>query len=154
MLVAATAQGLRAVRFEDSREALISGFKQDFADTLLEEDAGRLAVYIDPLLRYLDGQAVDLAGLPLDAPASPFRQRVWDALRSIPPGETRTYRELTRLSGSPPTAIRAVGGACASNPVAVVIPCHRAVGSDGALTGYRWGIERKRWLLQMEKDRP
>jgi O-6-methylguanine DNA methyltransferase len=75
---------------------------------------------------------------------------VWEALRAIPRGETRTYAEIARTVGSP-KAVRAVGAACGANPLAVVVPCHRVVGADGRLTGYRWGVERKRLLLAMER---
>ena len=87
--------------------------------------------------------------LPLDMRGTAFQQRVWQALRKIPPGETLSYAELARRIGAP-RAVRAVAGACASNPLAVAIPCHRVVRRDGALAGYRWGIERKRALLERE----
>jgi AraC family transcriptional regulator of adaptative response/methylated-DNA-[protein]-cysteine methyltransferase len=89
--------------------------------------------------------------LPLDIRATAFQAQVWAALRDIPPGETRTYGEIARALGRPKGA-RAVGRACASNPVAVVIPCHRAIGGDGNLHGYRWGLARKQALLEREKD--
>ncbi len=88
--------------------------------------------------------------LPLDLRATAFQMRVWEALKCIPRGETRTYTEIACAIGQP-TAVRAVARACASNPVAVVIPCHRVIGSNGDLTGYRWGVERKRKLLELEK---
>jgi AraC family transcriptional regulator of adaptative response/methylated-DNA-[protein]-cysteine methyltransferase len=87
--------------------------------------------------------------LPLDLRATAFQMRVWEALRQIPRGETRTYAELARSLGNP-KAFRAVARACATNPIAVVIPCHRVIGSDGQATGYRWGVERKKKLLEME----
>ena len=88
--------------------------------------------------------------LPLDVRATPFQWQVWRRLKPIPAGKVRTYGEIARELGKPGAA-RAVGRACASNPVALVVPCHRAVGADGALTGYRWGIERKKKLLGREK---
>ena len=87
--------------------------------------------------------------LPLDVRATAFQKRVWTALQQIPRGETRSYSEIA-LSLGQPTAARAVARACAQNPVAVVVPCHRVVGSNGKLTGYRWGIERKHKLLALE----
>jgi AraC family transcriptional regulator of adaptative response/methylated-DNA-[protein]-cysteine methyltransferase len=87
--------------------------------------------------------------LPLDLRATAFQMRVWEALRRIPRGETRSYAQLAASLGQP-TAVRAVARACATNPVAVVIPCHRVIGSDGKLTGYRWGVERKKKLLELE----
>jgi AraC family transcriptional regulator of adaptative response/methylated-DNA-[protein]-cysteine methyltransferase len=88
--------------------------------------------------------------LPLDLRATAFQMRVWQALQCIPRGETRTYGEVACAIGQP-TAVRAVARACATNPVAVVIPCHRVIGSNGKLTGYRWGVERKQKLLALEK---
>jgi AraC family transcriptional regulator of adaptative response/methylated-DNA-[protein]-cysteine methyltransferase len=89
--------------------------------------------------------------LPLDIRGTAFQQRVWYALREIPSGQTASYAEIARRIGSP-KAIRAVAGACAANNIAVAIPCHRVVRSDGSLTGYAWGVERKRALLNMEAD--
>ena len=87
--------------------------------------------------------------LPLDVRGTAFQQRVWAALRAIPPGSTATYGEIARRIGKPQSA-RAVGAACGANPIAVAIPCHRVVGSAGALTGYRWGVGIKRALLERE----
>jgi AraC family transcriptional regulator of adaptative response/methylated-DNA-[protein]-cysteine methyltransferase len=88
--------------------------------------------------------------LPLDLQGTAFQLRVWNALRDIPAGETRTYGEIARKIGQP-DAVRAVGTACGANHVSLIVPCHRVVGSTGALTGYRWGIERKKTLLEREK---
>ncbi|MBN9024824.1 MAG: methylated-DNA--[protein]-cysteine S-methyltransferase, partial [Rhizobiales bacterium] len=87
--------------------------------------------------------------LPLDVRGTAFQQRVWQALRAIPAGETASYRDIAERIGAP-TAMRAVAGACAANAIAVAIPCHRVVRNDGALSGYRWGVERKRALLEKE----
>jgi AraC family transcriptional regulator of adaptative response/methylated-DNA-[protein]-cysteine methyltransferase len=87
--------------------------------------------------------------LPLDVRATAFQRRVWEALQRIPRGETRTYSQIAQEIGQP-TAIRAVARACSTNPVAIVVPCHRVIGSDGTLTGYRWGLERKKKLLELE----
>ena len=87
--------------------------------------------------------------LPLDVRATAFQLRVWSALRRIPLGETRTYSELAAELGEP-KSVRAVANACAANPVAIAVPCHRVVGKNGSLTGYRWGMERKRTLLALE----
>jgi AraC family transcriptional regulator of adaptative response/methylated-DNA-[protein]-cysteine methyltransferase len=89
------------------------------------------------------------ANLPLDIRGTAFQKRVWAALRAIPPGATSSYAEVARSIGAP-QAVRAVAGACAANPIAVAIPCHRVVRSDGGLSGYRWGVERKRALLGRE----
>ena len=91
--------------------------------------------------------------LPLDLRGTAFQQRVWRALRQIPPGETASYAQIAQRVGSP-TSVRAVAGACAANTLAVAIPCHRVVRSDGGLSGYRWGVERKQALLECERPRP
>jgi AraC family transcriptional regulator, regulatory protein of adaptative response / methylated-DNA-[protein]-cysteine methyltransferase len=90
--------------------------------------------------------------LPLDVRGTAFQQRVWQALREIPAGQTMTYTEVAERIGAP-TSVRAVAHACATNPAAVVIPCHRVIGKSGSLSGYRWGIERKRALLEREQAR-
>jgi AraC family transcriptional regulator of adaptative response/methylated-DNA-[protein]-cysteine methyltransferase len=138
---------------DDRREALLNGLKADFPGAALAEDAARMAVYADPLLHYLRGGKANLAGLALDLEATPFQWKVWNVLLALRPGETITYAELARRVGDV-KAVRAVARANATNPVAVVIPCHRVVGSDGSLTGYRWGLERKRQLLELEGARP
>lgn len=103
---------------------------------------GRLDAYFSGNLRALDDVAIDPGG-------TPFQQAVWSALRRVPPGRTTTYGELARAIGAP-TAVRAVGAATGANPIWLVIPCHRAIGADGSLTGYAAGLERKRWLLAHE----
>jgi AraC family transcriptional regulator of adaptative response/methylated-DNA-[protein]-cysteine methyltransferase len=90
------------------------------------------------------------ADIPLDVRATAFQARVWQALRQIPRGETRSYAQLAEAIGQP-SAVRAVARACASNPVAIAVPCHRVIGSDGSLTGYRWGVDRKKTLLDLER---
>jgi len=105
--------------------------------------SGRLAAYFAGDLGALDAIAVDAGG-------TPFQRRVWAALRTIPPGETVSYQTLARRIGAP-TAVRAVGAANRTNPIGIVVPCHRVIGADGSLTGYGGGIERKRWLLTHER---
>jgi methylated-DNA-[protein]-cysteine S-methyltransferase len=101
------------------------------------------------LRRYFEGNLSALDGLPVATVGTPFQQSVWAALREIPCGQTRSYADVARRIGKP-AAVRAVGLANGSNPVGVVVPCHRVIGSNGALTGYGGGIERKRWLLEHE----
>jgi AraC family transcriptional regulator of adaptative response/methylated-DNA-[protein]-cysteine methyltransferase len=101
------------------------------------------------LLRHLRGKSLN-SSLPLDIRATAFQRRVWAYLQSIPFGETKSYSEVAKAIGSP-RACRAVARACATNPVAVAIPCHRVVREDGSMGGYRWGVERKKTLLQMER---
>lgn len=151
MLIVATGKGLCAVRFDENREALIEGLRVDFSGAALEEDAERAEPYVGPLLRYLAGdRQVKLGELPLDLKATDFQWKVWNALQAVPPGKTISYAQLAEMTGDK-KAVRAVAHANATNPVAVVIPCHRVIGSDGSLTGYRWGLERKRQLLEMER---
>ena len=108
--------------------------------------------YVEPLLASLGGEKT-IIDLPLDVRATAFQQRVWETLQRIPRGETRSYTEIAREIGDP-KAVRAVARACASNPVALAVPCHRVVRSDGNLAGYRWGIERKKKLLEAEQSAP
>jgi methylated-DNA-[protein]-cysteine S-methyltransferase len=109
--------------------------------------------FAGPLRAYFDGDLRAIERIPVDAGGSPFQRLVWDELRRIPAGETRSYAEIARAIGRP-TATRAVGAANGSNPVAVIVPCHRVIGADGTLTGYGGGLERKRWLLAHEGGRP
>ncbi|MDQ3399029.1 MAG: methylated-DNA--[protein]-cysteine S-methyltransferase, partial [Deinococcota bacterium] len=113
-------------------------------------DARAVAPYRQAVLTNLTGAARQLT-LPLDVNATGFQERVWAALRAIPYGETRSYREVAEMIGQP-NAVRAVARACATNPVALAIPCHRVVSSSGALSGYRWGTGRKQSLLEAERQ--
>ncbi len=105
----------------------------------------------DAILRYFAGEVQAIDTLPVQTVGTPFQQEVWHALREIPCGTTVSYAELAKRIGRP-RAVRAVGLANGSNPVPIVIPCHRVIGSDGSLTGYGGGIDRKRWLLEHEKQ--
>ena len=109
------------------------------------------AVVLDDLAKVtrFEDKPTEGLGLLLDLRGTPFQRRVWEALRTIPVGTTVTYHELANSIGAP-NAVRAVAGACAANPIALAVPCHRVVGSDGDLTGYYWGIERKRELIKKE----
>lgn len=148
LLLAATERGLCAIRFGDSAAALEQALPGAFPIATIRRDDVRLHPWVDALLAAVDGRQPQL-DLPLDAQATAFQSRVYAALRAIPWGETRSYGEVARAIGQP-TAARAVAQACASNSLAVVIPCHRVVRDDGALGGYRWGVERKRVLLARE----
>jgi AraC family transcriptional regulator, regulatory protein of adaptative response / methylated-DNA-[protein]-cysteine methyltransferase len=148
ILIAATERGLCSVILDSNDAAALARLREQFpaADLTPRTDmAGMLEQVLSSLTEH--PAAFDL---PLDLRATAFQMRVWEALKCIPRGETRTYSEIACAIGQP-TAVRAVGRACATNPVAVVIPCHRVVGSDGKLTGYRWGVERKKRLLELEK---
>ena len=115
----------------------------------MRRDNPVLAGWLAELLEHLEGRLATLV-LPVDVQATAFQRRVWEYLRTIPYGETRTYRQIAADLGSPGGA-RAVGRACATNPVAVVVPCHRVLRHDGHLGGYRWGVERKQALLDQER---
>ncbi len=122
---------------------------QRYCPAPLVPDAGALADATTQLTDYLNG-ARQTFDLPLDLVGTPFQRRVWDALLAIPYGDTVTYRDLARALGQPGGA-QAVGGAVARNPVSIIAPCHRVLGSDGSLTGYAWGVHVKRWLLDHER---
>lgn len=148
ILVAATARGVCAIQFGDDPAALVQELQDRFPKARLEGgDAGfeRLVAQVVSLVE-TPAHGLDL---PLDVRGTAFQERVWQALRTIPAGSTASYAEIAGRIGSP-RAVRAVAGACAANPVAVAIPCHRVVRTDGALSGYRWGVERKRALLARE----
>lgn len=151
VLVAATERGICAVRLGDSADELEQTLHGEFSAATLRRDDAELHGWVQQLLDYLHtGQP--LGDLPLDVQATAFQRKVWEALRAIPFGSTRTYRQVAEAIGQP-TAVRAVARACATNPVALVVPCHRVISSDGGLAGYRWGIERKRALLAHEAER-
>lgn len=152
VLIAATERGVCAVKLGESAALLKDLLRQELGEAELLEDARGIAAYRDAILGLLKGEDT-FARLPLDVRGTVFQRRVWDALRRIPRGETRTYRQLAAEIGAP-AAVRAVGSACGANPVALAVPCHRALRSDGGLGGYAWGLERKRKLLALEKRRP
>jgi AraC family transcriptional regulator of adaptative response/methylated-DNA-[protein]-cysteine methyltransferase len=152
MLVAASEKGICQVRFADADVDLEKELARELPFAELRENPVRLKPWSDALVSHVDGHSTHLE-VPLDVSGSRFERRVWAALRSIPRGDTRTYAEVAGSLGVPKGA-RAVGRACARNPVAVAIPCHRVVAKNGELGGYRWGLARKRILLQREaKDR-
>ena len=149
LMVAATAKGICAVSFGDSEEALRNELTSEFHAADITRDDARLKDAVTAILKSLDGEKAILT-LPLDLHATAFQMRVWSELRKIPYGETRTYAQVAEAVGNP-KAVRAVARACATNPVALVNPCHRVIGSDGKLAGYKWGIERKKALLDEER---
>jgi AraC family transcriptional regulator of adaptative response/methylated-DNA-[protein]-cysteine methyltransferase len=148
LLVAATERGVASVRFGDSEQDLVDGLRREFPEAEIEKDRGVRAAWVREIVARVSGSTS--REVPVDIQATAFQWRVFEALRDIPAGETRSYGEIARSIGAPGAA-RAVGRACATNPVAIAIPCHRAVGASGRLTGYRWGVERKRGLLEAEK---
>lgn len=147
VLVAQTARGICSVAFGASESELESALRKEFSSaTITRADSP----HISALLAHLDGTE-RLLRLPLDIQATAFQRRVWEQLQRIPYGETRSYSQVAQALEQP-TATRAVARACARNPVALVIPCHRVVREGGALSGYRWGIDRKRALLDKERE--
>ena len=130
-------------------DELIEGLKREFPFAVRRPDDGDLQVWAATLLHQLRGKDLH-SSLPLDIRATAFQRRVWTYLQSIPFGETQSYTEVAKGIGRP-RACRAVARACATNPVAVAIPCHRVVREDGSMGGYRWGIKRKTALLEMER---
>lgn len=151
LLVAATDRGICAVRLGADAAALVADVRAEFHSATVVRDAAGLAPWVDAVVSGLTDatRLAALAELPVDIRATAFQARVWSALRRIPAGSTVSYAELARAVGSPDGA-RAVARACATNPLAVVIPCHRVVRGDGDLGGYRWGLDRKDALLRLE----
>lgn len=147
LMVAETDYGVCALSIGDSEDQLLSSLKSEFpkADVYRSDE---VAEKIMAVLKYFDGQ---LLNLPADICGTEFQKRVWSALRTIPYGETRTYQQVANMIGAP-KAHRAVANACAANPVPLIVPCHRVVRTDGGLGGYALGVERKRFLLELEKE--
>jgi AraC family transcriptional regulator of adaptative response/methylated-DNA-[protein]-cysteine methyltransferase len=148
MLVAATQRGLCAVRFGDDAKLLERELREEFHAAEVGRDDAALRQFVTSILAGLAAQKT-LFDLPLDIRATAFQRKVWNTLRQIPAGETRSYSDIAGAIGDR-SATRAVARACASNPVAVVIPCHRVVRENGDLAGYRWGVQRKQELLRRE----
>jgi AraC family transcriptional regulator, regulatory protein of adaptative response / methylated-DNA-[protein]-cysteine methyltransferase len=152
LLAAATPKGVCFVGIGDDDQVLEAELRHLFPKaSAIQRDDQRLGAAIAAILAYLEGSEPHI-DLPLDIRSTAFQRRVWEELRRIPYGETRSYGEIAAAVGSP-RAVRAVGRACASNPVALIVPCHRAIREDGDLSGYRWGLSRKRVLLEREGDR-
>jgi AraC family transcriptional regulator, regulatory protein of adaptative response / methylated-DNA-[protein]-cysteine methyltransferase len=149
VLVGATDRGLCAVLFADSDAEAAVDLRERFPQAVLRRDDKDLREAVEFVLGRMT-ESSSASAMPFHARATAFQQRVWRALSEIPRGETRTYAEIAAEIGSP-AAVRAVGTACGANPLAVVVPCHRVVGADGKITGYRWGVARKKRLLAMEQ---
>jgi AraC family transcriptional regulator, regulatory protein of adaptative response / methylated-DNA-[protein]-cysteine methyltransferase len=149
MLIAATDKGVCAVQFAATDEELEQGLKHEFPFAVRRRDDGAMAMWREHLLQQMHREGPNSA-LPLDIQATAFQRKVWAHLQRIPFGATRSYGEIAAAIGQP-TASRAVARACATNPVAVAIPCHRVVRGTGELGGYRWGLERKKALLELER---
>jgi len=149
VLVAQTEKGICAVRIGDSDKKLEAELRGEFSNAEIARSDEKLATVIRQVVQASEGHGIS-KDIPLDIRHTAFQGKVWQALRRIAPGETRSYAEIAKAVGDP-KAVRAVARACATNPVALVIPCHRVVRSDGSTSGYRWGTERKKKLLENEK---
>lgn len=150
ILVARTERGICSVTFGDDDAGMHDGLAKEFPNAEIAEEAENLGSSVRAILDYLAGKNKRLV-LPLDLQATAFQMQVWDFLKKIPYGETRSYSEIAEQIGDK-KKVRAVAQACAKNRIAVVIPCHRVIASDGKLSGYRWGIDRKKQLLDREKE--
>jgi AraC family transcriptional regulator, regulatory protein of adaptative response / methylated-DNA-[protein]-cysteine methyltransferase len=150
VLIAATSQGVCFLSLGDAAAGLVEALREEFPQARLEETSDGFDGHRKAVEEHLEGVSPRL-DLPLDVQATAFQKRVWDALNRIPYGETRSYRQIAASLGQP-TATRAVARACATNPVSLAIPCHRAVRTSGHLAGYRWGLERKARLLALERE--
>ncbi|GAB3457027.1 bifunctional DNA-binding transcriptional regulator/O6-methylguanine-DNA methyltransferase Ada [Massilia terrae] len=151
ILVAATGKGICAILMGDDPDALVRDLQDRFPRAELQGGDAGFERTVAIVVGFVESPGIGL-DLPLDVRGTAFQQRVWQALREIPAGQTVSYAELAERVGMPAGA-RAVAGACAANPVAVAIPCHRVVRNDGSISGYRWGIERKQALLEREGSR-
>ncbi len=149
LLIGATDKGVCFLGFAEPDDSLMGDLRRRFPRAKIAPDNDALRQTVDTVLNFLEEpkQALDL---PLDLRGTVFQQRVWRTLCQIPPGETRTYGELARMMEHP-KAVRAVARSCAANPVSLAVPCHRVIGHDGDLTGYRWGVPRKKALLERER---
>ena len=151
VLVAQSASGVVAVLLGEDRDALRGELATRFPGAEFVDPDAQAATVAARLVKIVDGpgNAADIARIPLDPRGTAFQNTVWRALCTIPAGATATYSEIAKLIGQP-SAVRAVAHACATNPIAVLVPCHRVVRTDGSLAGYRWGVDRKRALLERE----
>jgi AraC family transcriptional regulator of adaptative response/methylated-DNA-[protein]-cysteine methyltransferase len=147
LLIATTARGVCAVYLGDSESELLVALEAEFPRAELTRGVAQ-DDWVAAAVAVASGQAVE--DVPLDLQGTAFQQRVWQTLRAIPRGETRTYAQLASMIGQP-SAVRAAARACATNKVSLLVPCHRVVGSNASLTGYRWGVERKRRLIELER---
>jgi len=148
VIVAATEKGICSIEFGENPEALVQQIHHQFPQAKFREDDHTFNQWVTQVIAFIEMPQSGL-NLPLDIQGTVFQQQVWQALQAIPIGSTLSYTELAQKIGNP-KAVRAVARACASNKIAVVVPCHRVVGSNGKLTGYRWGIDRKQALLERE----
>jgi AraC family transcriptional regulator of adaptative response/methylated-DNA-[protein]-cysteine methyltransferase len=148
LLIGVTENGICAVCLGDSDHTVEAALIRDYTSAVLIRNDKSLASWIECFMKYFDGQDFR-PDLPIDVQATAFQWRVWNQIQSVPRGSTTTYSDIARAIGKP-NSVRAVARACATNPVSLIIPCHRVIGQDGSLRGYRWGKNRKRELLSLE----
>jgi AraC family transcriptional regulator of adaptative response/methylated-DNA-[protein]-cysteine methyltransferase len=148
VLVAATERGISAIYLGENDQQLVSALRAEYPKAELRLNSGGHASWVREVLKRVAGNTPSM-DLPLDVQATAFQRRVWQELQKIPLGSTRTYTQVARALGKP-NSVRAVARACATNPVSIVVPCHRVIRSDGQLAGYRWGLKRKQELLERE----
>nr|TFG55128.1 MAG: methylated-DNA--[protein]-cysteine S-methyltransferase [Hyphomicrobiales bacterium] len=151
LLVARSGKGICAILIGSSQKSLMKNLKERFPGAAIGKGAIDL-MECAKKIAYSTDHPTSEPNLPLDIRGTDFQKRVWRALRQIPPGKTASYTEIAEKIGAP-KSVRALAGACAANPLSIVVPCHRVVRSDGALSGYYWGVARKRKLLQIEGAR-
>ncbi len=150
VLVAASDAGICAITLGDDADALVDDLRDRFPGAELIAEEKDLQERIETVIELVEYPQITF-DLPLDIRGTAFQQRVWTALRQIPAGQTATYSEIAERIGSP-QSVRAVAQACGANPIAIAIPCHRVVRTDGSLSGYRWGTQRKVALLERERE--
>lgn len=148
IMIGITERGLCFLQFGNSEQALLSNLRSEFSGVELIKDNSKTDKHLSALLDYLRGQGKGLE-TPLDVRGTPFQIKVWNYLRKIPAGKVKSYTDVAIAIGQP-KAVRAVASACARNNIAIAIPCHRIIRSDGGLAGYRFGLDRKRALLELE----
>jgi AraC family transcriptional regulator, regulatory protein of adaptative response / methylated-DNA-[protein]-cysteine methyltransferase len=151
VLVAATQRGVSAVYLGENEKALVDELRKEYAQAEIVRAEDGKEIWLKEVVHRIEGNAPS-AELPLDVQATAFQRRVWQELQKIPRGTTRTYTQVAKSLGKP-RSVRAVARACATNPVSIVVPCHRVIRADGKLAGYRWGLSRKEKLLEREKQR-
>jgi len=151
VLVAATDRGVSAVYLGENERALIGELREEYPKADLVRGGNGHERWLHEILQRVEGSAPRM-DLPLDVQATAFQRRVWNELQRIPRGATRTYTQIAQALGKP-RSVRAVARACATNPVSIVVPCHRVIRTDGTLAGYRWGLQRKQELLEREGGR-
>lgn len=149
VLVAATERGVSAVYLGDAQDKLVTELREEYPRAEISPAGAGVQRWVSEIVQRIEGKPAQI-DLPLDLQATAFQRRVWQELQRIPRGTTRTYSQVARALGNP-KAIRAVARACATNPVSVVVPCHRVVREDGKLAGYRWGLSRKEQLIATER---